>query len=129
MVSIIVEYKKGDAQLFEHYWCPLLHKYKTQNVEFLFVDETFGLKNIMPKLSNAKIYKNTKSAINESKYKSKVFTPIDIIPTYAAMGNFKKLKNNQSINMQLTEILKSPVPGKPGFAVIDNIMMYKVERE
>lgn len=129
MVTIVTEYNEGDTQLFEHYWCPLLYKYKDQKVEFIFVDHTSKLNKIMPKVPNVKIENNNKNINSVSKYNNIVFTKIDLVPTYAAMVAFKKMKNNQTIDASVAELTTQPALNKPGLASIDNIIMYKVRND
>ena len=52
MVTIVTTYK-NQSRIFEHYWCPLIHKHG--DVEFLILDHDSRiepLKYILPKKKN-----------------------------------------------------------------------------
>jgi len=137
VVTIITEYNEGDTQLFEHYWCPLLYKYKDQKVEFIFVDSTSNLNKIAPKLPNVKIKTISKENFisaafkvsSKAKYDTIVFTKIDLVPTYAAMVAFKQAKKS-IINILESGKIISHLSESPKLIMFDNnITMYSVENE
>ena len=114
MVAIVTTYK-NQRKIFEHYWCPLIHKHG--DVEFLFVDHDSRiepLKHLLPekknvmsvsldwdlaRINNINITDTELRAkgVSASSHNTVLITDINSIPTYESMVLLDKLEDNDML--------------------------------
>ena len=114
MVTVVTTYK-NQSEIFQNYWCPLIHKHG--DVEFLIVDHDSRiepLKHILPQKTNvislsldwdlARInniditdIELKAKGVNASTYNTVLITDINSIPTYESMVHLDKLKDNDML--------------------------------
>jgi hypothetical protein len=114
MVTVVTTYK-NQSEIFQNYWCPLIHKHG--DVEFLIVDHDSRiepLKHILPQKTNvislsldwdlARINNIVitdaelkAKGVNASTYNTVLITDIDSIPTYESMVHLDKLQDNDML--------------------------------
>jgi len=114
MVTIVTTYK-NQSRIFEHYWCPLIHKHG--DVEFLILDHDSRiepLKHILPqkknityisldwdlaRINNINITDADLKAkgVYASSHNTVLITDIKCVPTYESMVHLDKLEDNQML--------------------------------
>jgi len=89
MVAIVTTYK-NQRKIFEHYWCPLIHKHG--DVEFLIVDHDSRiepLKHLLPQKANV-------MSVSLDWDLARI-NNINSIPTYESMVLLDKLEDNDML--------------------------------